>query len=78
MYKITPEDLVQYLYHETSTKKAAEIQAALEIDWSLRDMFEAIQEAHQTLVPASFAPRDVCVDKILRYASRSMNELHHH
>lgn len=78
MYKITPEDLVQYLYHETSTKKTADIQAALEADWSLRELFEAIKEAHQTLEPASFAPRDACVDKILRYASTSMGELHHH
>ena len=78
MHNFTPEDLVQYLYKETSTKKSADIQAALETDWSLREIFEAIKEAHQTLEPALFPPREEAVDKILRYAATSMGELHHH
>ena len=78
MHNFTPEDLVQYLYKETSTKKTADIQAALENDWSLREMFEAIKEAHQTLKPALISPREEAIDKILRYAARSVEELHHH
>ena len=78
MHNFTPEDLVQYLYNETSTKKTADIQAAMETDWTLRELFEAIKEAHQSLEPASIPPREEVIDKILRYAARSMGELHHH
>lgn len=77
MHNFTPEDLVQYLYNETSTKKSADILAALENDWALREMFEAIKEAHQTLEPAIVSPREEVIEKILRYAAKSM-ELHHH
>lgn len=78
MHNFTPEDLVQYLYKETSTKKTADIEAALETDWSLREVFEAITEAHQTLEPAIVSPREEAVDKVLRYAATSLQELHHH
>ena len=78
MHNITPEDLVQFLYKETSKKQTADIQAALENDWTLREMFEAIKEAHQTLEPAIVPPREEVIEKILRYAATSMGELHHH
>ena len=37
MTKFTPEDLVQYLYKETSVQKTAAINAALETDWNLQE-----------------------------------------
>ena len=42
MTKFTPEDLVQYLYNETSVQKTAAIRAALETDWDLQESFEHI------------------------------------
>ena len=35
MSKFTQEDLVQYLYKETSEQKTAAIKVALETDWEL-------------------------------------------
>ena len=42
MTKFTPEDLVQYLYNETSVQKTAAIKAALEENWDLQESFEHI------------------------------------
>lgn len=42
MHNFTPEDLLLYLYNETSPAQTAEIKAALETDWSLREKFEVI------------------------------------
>ena len=40
MIKFTPEDLVRYLYNETSEQKTASIKAALQTDWNLRESYE--------------------------------------
>ena len=78
MHNFTPEDLVQYLYNETSLQKSADIKAALENDWILREMFEAIEAAQHELEPCELSPRVEAVDRILRYAEKSMEELHPH
>jgi hypothetical protein len=47
MQNFTPEDLLQYLYNETSPRKTAEIKEALEKDYSLREKFEVITSAQK-------------------------------
>ena len=47
MIKITPEELVRYLYQETSDKKTAAIRTALETDWNLRETYEKLLELTQ-------------------------------
>ena len=78
MYNFTPEDLVQYMYHETSLQKSADIRTALENDWPLREMYDSIKSAHTALKPVNLSPREEVVNKILRYAEKSINELHPH
>ena len=45
MAKFTPEDLVQYLYKETSVQKSAAIEAALDSDWKLREVYDQMRES---------------------------------
>lgn len=72
MHSFTPEDLVQYLYNETSTEKTAAIKAALDTDFSLREKFDVIAAAQKRLETLQlFAPRKKAVDNILNYASKS-------
>ncbi len=78
MHILTAEDLVQYLYYETSPKKTASIKAALESDFSLRETFKLIASAHQRLNTVLFSPRDQVVKKLLRYAKKTISELHQH
>ena len=78
MHNFTPEDLVLFLYHETSLQKSADIKAALENDWILREMFETIEAAHNELEPLKLQPREEAVKKILRHSEKSMSKLHQH
>lgn len=75
MQNFTPEDLLLYLYNETSTEKTVQIKAALQTDWSLREKFEVIAAAQQQLEPIKMAPRQQTIDSILQYAEKAVTEL---
>jgi len=75
MHNFTPEDLLLYLYKETSPTQTAEIKAALESDWSLREKFEVITSAQQRLEALKMSPSQQTIDKILNYAEKAIGEL---
>ena len=75
MQSFTQEDLVQFLYHESSPEKTAQIKAALEADWNLREKFEVISSAANGLEKVLLSPRKVAVDNILKYAEKSLRTL---
>jgi hypothetical protein len=78
MTKFTPEDLVQYLYNETSVQKTAAIRAALDEDWDLQESFEHIIDGQKNLEEISLSPREEAVNKILQYTSKKVGQLHSH
>ena len=78
MHIFTPEDLVQYLYKETSPKKSALLKAALETDFSLRETFKVIASAREKLNSIEFSPREQVVKKLLRYGKKTVIHLHEH
>ncbi len=75
MHNFTPEDLLQYLYHETSPAQTAAIKAALETDWSLREKFEVITSAQKRLEALKMSPSQQTIDNILNYAEKAIAEL---
>jgi hypothetical protein len=75
MHNFTPEDLLLYLYNETSPAQTAEIKAALETDWSLREKFEVITSAQSKLEALKMSPSQRTVDNILNYAEKAIGEL---
>ena len=75
MHNFTPEDLLQYLYNETSPAQTAQIKAALETDWSLREKFEVITSAQKRLEALKMSPSQRTIDNILNYAEKAVNEL---
>ena len=76
MHSFTLEDLVQYLYNETSQPKAAAIKTALETDWELREKYEVIAAAQKRLQTLRLvSPRKKAIDEILIYAEKSAKEL---
>ena len=77
MHSFTPEDLLQYLYKETSTEKTAAIKAALESDWSLREKFEVISTGSKRLEAITLSPRKKTIDNILAYAEKAVEEFSH-
>ena len=74
----TPEELIQYLYNETSPERSALIEAALQHDWTLREKLEVLQNSVQTLHRALESPRTEVVMNILNYARESVGEPQHH
>lgn len=75
MHNFTPEDLLQYLYKETSPAKTAEIKAALESDWTLREKFEVITSTQSRLNELKMSPSQQTIDNILSYAEKAVAEL---
>jgi hypothetical protein len=76
MTKITPEDLVRYLYNETSERKTALIKAELQTDWNLRVAFEKLLSAQQHLQEITFSPRQETINTTLKYASKKQTQIH--
>jgi anti-sigma factor RsiW len=71
MTHFSPEDLLQYLYKETSPETTAAIEATLEQDWTLREKLAVLIAAQDRLQNLMEAPRTEAVLNILRYAAQS-------
>ncbi len=78
MTHITPEDLVRFIYNETSVNKSEIIREALETDMKLRDIFENLLLSKNNLEKIDLSPRPESVDKILQYAGKQENHIHSH
>ena len=73
MHNFTTEDIVQYLYHETSEKQAIAIKAALIADSKFRDEYETLKSAKNELASQKLlSPRSQSIDKIMQYAEKSV------
>ena len=64
----TPEDLLRYLYKETSAEMNAAIEAALTEDWTLREKLEVLKASARNLDKMLQSPRPEVVLNILQYA----------
>lgn len=64
----TPEDLLRYLYKETSPEMSAAIEAALDQDWTLREKLEVLKASAQNLDKIAESPRAEVILNILQYA----------
>jgi len=74
MHSFTQEELLQYMYSETSNEKTAAIKAALETDWNLREQYEVLTSAKQSLEIITLSPRKKAIDFILNYAGKPVKE----
>lgn len=68
----TPEDLILYLYKETSTTDTASITDAIASDWALQQKFNVIETSVQQLTTELYAPRAEAVLNVLNYARETM------
>lgn len=68
MINFTPEDLLQYLYKETSETETAAIEAALEKDWTLREKMNVLKASMRRLDRITESPRTQIVLNVLSYA----------
>jgi hypothetical protein len=75
----TPEELIQYLYKETSPARTAQIEEVLQHDWTLREKLEVLKNTLQVIDRPLESPRTEAVMNVLNYARESISEsVQHH
>jgi hypothetical protein len=74
MTKFTPEDLLLYLYKETSPEQTAAIEVVLKKDWALREKLSVLKTSMQRLDKIVDAPRTEVVLNVLNYAREHIAE----
>ena len=68
MTNFTPEDLLLYLYKETSSEKTEAITVALQRDWTLREKLEVLIASMKRLYKITQSPRTEVVLNVLNHA----------
>ena len=68
MTNFTPEDLLLYLYKETTPEQTTAIEAALKKDWTLREKLSVLKTSMQRLDKIKKSPRTEVVLNVLNYA----------
>ena len=68
MYNYSPEDLILYLYKETSPEATAAIEKALDEDWTLREKLNVLKTSMERLNSITVSPRTEVILNVLRHA----------
>lgn len=74
MPNFTPEDLLLYLYKETSLQQTTAIEEALKNDWTLREKLTVLKASMQRLDKLVLSPRTEVVLNVLNKAKEQSVE----
>jgi hypothetical protein len=74
MTNFTPEDLLLFLYKETSLRQTADIEEALTKDWALREKLAVLKISMQRLDKLVQPPRTEVVLSVLNKAREKSAE----
>lgn len=74
MTNFTPEDLLLYLYKETSADQSTAIESALEKDWTLREKLNVLKASMQRLDKLTESPRTQVVLNVLNHAREMIEQ----
>ncbi|MGC4035072.1 MAG: hypothetical protein QM764_03860 [Chitinophagaceae bacterium] len=74
MQSFTPEDILLYLYKDTSPEMTVAIEAALKSDWTLREKMEVLKASMTRLDNITESPRTEIVLNILNYARKKVEK----
>lgn len=74
MTNFTPEDLLLYLYKETSAEQTTAIETALQNDWTLREKINVLKASMQRLDKLVISPRTEVVLNVLNHAKEKTAE----
>ena len=75
MTTFTPEDLLLYLYKESSEEQTTAIENALKQDWTLREKLAVLKTSLERLDGIKKSPRTRIVLNILNYARKNAKEV---
>ena len=68
-HDFTPEDLVRFLYQETSPEETVLLQQALVNDQELNDQYVELKDGKNALPTAAIRPSLSSIERILKYSS---------
>lgn len=68
MHNFTPEELLLYLYKETSSEQTSAIEEELTANWVLREKLGVMKTAMERLNNIAVTPRTEVVLNVLQYA----------
>ncbi|HMH24495.1 MAG TPA: hypothetical protein VK563_22090 [Puia sp.] len=71
MSLFTPEDLLLYLYKESSPELTVAVETALKEDWTLREKLQVIQSSVDELDKVVVSPRIEVILKVMDYARKT-------
>ena len=71
MTLFTPEDLLRYLYKESSPELTVAIEAALKEDWMLREKLEVLRSSSSELDTVVVSPRMEVIQRVMNYARKT-------
>ena len=74
MTLFTPEDLLLYLYKESSPELTVAIETALKEDWMLREKLQVLQSSAEGLDKVTVSPRAEVILKVMNYARETTPE----
>ncbi|HEY4206270.1 MAG TPA: hypothetical protein VGM31_05650 [Puia sp.] len=74
MTLFTPEDLLLYLYKESSPELTVAIETALREDWMLREKLQVLQSSTEGLEKVTVSPRAEVILKVMNYARETAPE----
>jgi hypothetical protein len=76
MTLFTPEDLLRYLYKESSPELTLAIELALKEDWMLREKLQVLNLSNACLDKIVVAPRAEVIDRVMNYARMTAIQEH--
>jgi len=74
MTLFTPEDLLLYLYKESSPDLTVAIESALKENWMLREKLQVLQSSAAELDRVTVAPRMEVILRVMNYARETSIE----
>jgi hypothetical protein len=72
MTNFTPEDLLLYLYKESSPAETSAIEEALKNDWTLREKLAVLKTSMERLNGLVISPRTEIILNILKHAEQDI------
>ena len=71
MYNFTPEEILLYLYKESSTELTTAIEEEIKKNWALREKLAVMKTAMERLNNITVSPRMEVVLNVLRHSSQN-------
>ena len=75
--KISTNNLIKYIYNETSVTETLAIEDALRTDWTLNEEYAELLTAYHQLPKAKFNPSPDSIQSILKYSAQTAVEPQH-